>query len=69
MSDLIIPGFHGIGTHGFTATKSGYDQAADELVQLYNEGRSVDTSNYEIRRILDYYGASTLRELKIKRRG
>ncbi len=69
MGDIIIPGAHGIGSLGFTPTSSGYDRAADQLVRLYEEGRSVDTSNYDVRRVMDYYGVSNLRELKTKRRG
>ena len=69
MGDIIIPGAHGIGTRGFTATRDGYDRAADSLVQLYNEGRAVNTSDYEVRRVMDFYGASSLEELRTKRRG
>lgn len=69
MSDIIVPGTHGIGSVGFTPTESGYAGAADQLVRLYNEGRNVDTSNFEVRRVMNYYGASTLDELRIKRRG
>ena len=69
LGDIIIPGAHGIGSKGFTPTTDGYRNAADSLVQLHNEGRSVDTSNYDVRRVLDYYGASSLEELCIKRRG
>ena len=69
MGDIIIPGRHGIGTEGFTPTASGYDRAADQLVSLHDENRSVDTSDYEVRRVMDYFGATSLDELRTKRRG
>lgn len=69
MGDIIIPGAHGIGTRGFTPTADGYERAADCLVQLYNEGRSINISDYEVRRVMDYYNVSSLEELYIKRRG
>ena len=69
MGNIIIPGAHGIGTKGFIPTSDGYREAADSLVQLYNEGRSIDTSDYEVRRVMDYYNASSLDDLRTKRRG
>lgn len=69
MSNIIIPGAHGVGTRGFVPTAAGYDMAADELVRLHNEGRSINTSDPEIRRVLNYHGASNMNELRIKRRG
>ena len=69
MGDIIIPGSHGIGTQGFVPTSSGYAKAADQLVKLYNEGRSIDTSNYEVRRVLSYYNVSNIEQLRTKRRG
>lgn len=69
MGDIIIPGAHGIGSKGLTPTTDGYRNAADSLVQLYNEGRSVDTSSDGVRRVLDYFGASSMKELRDKRRG
>ena len=69
MSNIIIPGPHGIGTRGITPTASGYNKAADNLVQLHNEGRQVNESDPEIRRVLDYHGVSSIRDLKVQRRG
>lgn len=69
MSNIIIPGAHGIGTRGFTPIASGYDEAADGLVALHNEGRAIDTSDNEIRRVLEYHGVSSMDELRTKRRG
>ena len=69
MSYIIVPGEHGIGTVGFVPTSRGYEDAADALVRLYDEGRHVDIADYDTRRVMDYYGASNIHELKIKRRG
>ena len=69
MSDIIIPGAHGIGTRGFTPTDDGYKKAANALVQIYNEGRSVDTSDYEVRRVMNYYGVSSMEDLRTRLRG
>lgn len=69
MGDIILPGVHGIGTVGFVPTVENYGRAADHLVELHNENRSIDTSDYEVRRVMDYYGASSLDELRAKRRG
>ena len=69
MSDIIIPGVHGIGTRGFTPTDAGYKKAANELVRLYNEGRSVDTSDSEVRRVMNYYGVSSMEDLRTRLRG
>ena len=69
MSYIIVPGEHGIGTVGFVPTSEGYDRAADALVRLHDEGRYVDTANYDTWRVMEYYGVSDIRDLKIKRRG
>lgn len=69
MSNIIIPGEHGIGTVGFVPTSEGYDRAADALVRLHEEGRYVNTADYDVRRVMDYYRASSMEELKTKRRG
>lgn len=69
MSNIIIPGDHNIGTRGYVPTASGYDAAADDLVRLHNEGRSINTSDPEIRRVLEYHGVSNMNELQTKRRG
>ena len=67
MSDIILPGDYGIGTIGFSATDSGYERAADHLVQLDNEGCHVDTSDYEVQRVMNLFGASSLDELRVQR--
>ena len=67
--DLIIPGKHGVGKRGFTATTEGYRDAADSLVQLHDEGSYVDIHDYNVRRVMNLYGASSIEELKIKLRG
>ena len=69
MGAIIIPGAHGIGTQSITETAYGYERAADQLVGLYNENRAVDTSDYNVRRVMDYFGASSMEELRTKRRG
>ncbi|MBR2766864.1 hypothetical protein IKD67_02155 [Candidatus Saccharibacteria bacterium] len=69
MSNIIIPGEHGIGSQGFVPTSEGYGNAADALVRMHNEGRHVNTSDHEIHRVMSYFGASSMEELKIKRRG
>ena len=69
MGNIIIPGAHGVGTIGFVPTSEGYGNAADALVRLHDEGRRVNTSDHEIHRVMQYYGASSIEELKIKRRG
>ena len=69
MGKIIIPGKHGIGTQGIVPTASGYGQAADALVKIHEEGRRVDTHDPEIRRVMGYFGASSMDELRIKRRG
>lgn len=50
-------------------TSEGYGNAADALVRMHNEGRHVNTSDHEIHRVMSYFGASSMEELKIKRRG
>lgn len=69
MSNIIIPGKDGIGTVGFVPTSSGYESAADALVRLYDDNRYVNTNDYDVRRVMEYYNVSSLRELKTKRRG
>jgi hypothetical protein len=69
LGNIIIPGKDGIGTAGFVPTSNGYESAADALVRLYDDNRYVNTNDYDVRRVMDYYGVSSLRELKIKRRG
>ena len=69
MSDIILPGEHGIGTMGFVPTADNYGRAADHLVQLHSENCYVDTSDYEVQRVMGFYGASSLDELRTKRRG
>ena len=69
MGDIIIPGEHGIGSVGFVPTKEGYDKAADALVRLYDERRHINTSDFEVQRVMRFHNASSLEELKIKRRG
>ena len=69
MSDIIIPGVHGIGTRGFAPTDSGYNRAASALVELHNEGRPINESDYDVRRILDYHRVSSIDELAVKQRG
>ena len=69
VSDIILPGEHGIGSVGFTPTTDNYGKAADHLVRLHNENCYVDTSDYEVHRVLEFYGASSMDELRIKRRG
>lgn len=69
MGKIIIPGKHGIGTEGITETYDGYQEAARKLVDLYNEGRDIDTSNYEIRRVMDRFNASSMENLRTKVRG
>ena len=64
--DIIIPGEHGIGTVGLTPTKEGYQEAAQSLSQLNREGRSIDESDYNVRRVLDFYNCSSVDELKYK---
>ena len=69
MSDIIVPGEHGIGSRGFVPTSEGYGDAADALVRIHSEGRRVNTSDYDVRRVMDFFGVSSMEELKIKRRG
>ena len=67
MSDIILPGDYGVGTVGFGATDSGYRKAADHLVQLENQGCHVDTSDYEVQRVLNLFGASDMSTLRAQR--
>ena len=69
MSDIIVPGEHGIGSRGFVPTSEGYGDAADALVRIHSEGRRVNPSDYDVRRVMDFFGVSSMEELKIKRRG
>ena len=69
MGDIILPGDHGIGTIGFVPTAANYDRAADHLVRLHDGNCHVDTSSYEVRRVLDYFGASNMDDLRVQRRG
>ncbi len=66
MGDIIIPGLHGIGTLGFTPIESGYKEAARRLVDLKQEGRYIDESDYDIRRVLEFFNCRTVDELKYK---
>lgn len=66
MSDIIIPGEHGISSRGFTPIKSGYDSAAFELVKLMKEGRYIDESDPNVANILYVENCSSLDDLKIK---
>lgn len=65
--EIIVPGAHGIGTSGYTPTESGYARAADDLIRLDREGVNIDTSDYNVRRVMDYFGASDLRGLSVQR--
>lgn len=69
MSNIIIPGDHGVGTVGYVPTRKGYEDAADALVRLHDEGRYVDVTDYDVRRVMEYHRASSIEELKVKRRG
>lgn len=69
MGKIIIPGEYGIGTRGFTPTSDGYRSAAEALLREHNAGRQVNTSDPEIRRVLGFYNASSMQDLKVKFRG
>ncbi|MBR3172425.1 hypothetical protein IKF21_00675 [Candidatus Saccharibacteria bacterium] len=66
MGDIIIPGLFGIGTVGITPTESGYKEAARRLVELKKEGRHIDESDYEVRRVLDFFNCFSVDDLKYK---
>ena len=67
MSDIILQGDYGVGTMRFDATDSGYQKAADHLVELDNHGCHVDTSDYEVQRVLNLFGASDINTLRTQR--
>ena len=61
-----MPGKYGIGTSNYGYD---YDGAAKRLVELHNEGRDVDTLDYDVRRVMEYNGVRNLDELRTKIRG
>lgn len=66
MGDLIGPGKYSIGSENFGYDYRGY---AERLVKLNEEGRYIDSSyNFDIKRVLDYYGCHAVDELKYKLR-
>lgn len=67
MGKIILPGDYGVGTRGFSATDSGYKEAADHLVELDNQGYYVDASDYEVQRVLNLFGASDINTLRTQR--
>ena len=67
VGDIILPGDYGVGMVGFGATDSGYQDAADHLVQLDSQGCYVDTSDYEVQRVLNLFGASDINTLRTQR--
>lgn len=68
---LFLKDNDGYSNREFTdVSHSGYENMADHLVNLYNNGRvSANDTSGNTREILEYYGAKDLNELRTKRRG
>ena len=64
---IIVPDGKG-GTRAITEVSNGYKEAAGTFLSEHDAGR-LDETDPQLKRVLEFYGASNIEALRVKLRG